>query len=206
MNKYESRFIELTKSIDRDGIDRLLKFLEKSDFFTAPASTRFHCSIPSGLLIHSLNVYDMFEQKCKTAPFKDVLSDVSEDSRKIITLFHDLCKAYMYEIDYRNKKIYSDTGSKKDEKGRFDWAAVEFYTVNDRIPYGHGEKSAMMLEEFIKLQPIERYAIRWHMGFTEPKENWNTLGAAIEKYPIILALHESDLEATYLLEKDMKSE
>lgn len=206
MNKYESRFIELTKSIDRDGIDRLLKFLEKSDFFTAPASTRFHCSIPSGLLIHSLNVYDMFEQKCKTAPFKDVLSDVSEDSRKIITLFHDLCKAYMYEIDYRNKKIYSDTGSKKDEKGRFDWAAVEFYTVNDRIPYGHGEKSVMMLEEFIKLQPIERYAIRWHMGFTEPKENWNTLGAAIEKYPIILALHESDLEATYLLEKDMKSE
>ena len=206
MNKYKSRFIELTKSIDRDGIDRLLKFLEKSDFFTAPASTRFHCSVPGGLLIHSLNVYDMFEQKCETAPFKDILSDVSEDSRKIITLFHDLCKAYMYEIDYRNKKIYSDTGSKKDEKGRFDWAAVEFYTVNDRIPYGHGEKSVMMLEEFIKLQPIERYAIRWHMGFTEPKENWNTLGAAIEKYPIILALHESDLEATYLLEKDMKSE
>lgn len=54
----------------------------------------------------------------------------------------------MYEIDYKNKKIYSDTGSKKDEKGRFDWKAVEYYTVNDRVPYGHGEKSVMMLEEF----------------------------------------------------------
>ena len=112
----------------------------------------------------------------------------------------------MYETDYKNKKIYSETGSKKDEKGRFDWQAVEFYKVNDLVPYGHGEKNVMMLEEFIKLQPIERYAIRWHMGFTEPKENWNTLGSAIEKYPVILALHESDLEATYLLEKDMKSE
>lgn len=206
INEYKSRFLELVGSIDREGIKELVAFLEKSDFFTAPASTRFHCSIPGGLLIHSLNVYDMFEKKCESEPFKDVLSGLSEDSKKIVSLFHDLCKTYMYEIDFKNKKIYSDTGSKKDEKGRFDWQAVEYYTVNDRIPYGHGEKSVMMIEEFIKLQPIERYAIRWHMGFTEPKEQWNTLSTAIEKYPVILALHESDLEATYLLEKDMKSE
>lgn len=202
----KKRFLDLVGSIERDGIKELVEFLEKSDFFTAPASTRFHGSIPGGLAMHSLNVYDMFGYKCESEPFKDVLAVVPEDSRKIITLFHDLCKTFMYEIDYKNKKIYSDTGSKKDEKGRFDWKAVEYYTVNDRVPYGHGEKSVMMLEEFIKLQPIERYAIRWHMGFTEPKENWNTLGTAIEKYPVILALHESDLEATYLLEKDMKSE
>lgn len=122
----------------------------------------------------------MFEQKRKTEPYKTVLGNISDDSSKIITLFHDICKTYMYETDYKNKKIYSETGSKKDEKGRFDWQAVEFYKVNDLVPYGHGEKSVMMLEEFIKLQPIERYAIRWHMGFTEPKENWNTLGSAIE--------------------------
>lgn len=206
MSEYKDRFISLVSSIDRPGIDKLLEFLEKSDFYEAPASTRFHCSVPEGLLIHSLNVYDMFEQKCKTEPFKTALGDLSEDSKKIIALFHDICKTYMYEIDYKNKKIYSDTGSKKDEKGRFDWQAVQFYTVNDRVPYGHGEKSVMMLENYITLLPIERYAIRWHMGFTEPKENWNTLGLAIEKYPLILAVHESDLEATYLLEKDMKSE
>lgn len=206
MSENKDRFVSLVRSINREGINELVEFLEKSDFYTAPASTRFHCSIPEGLLIHSLNVYDMFEQKRKTEPYKTVLGNISDDSSKIITLFHDICKTYMYETDYKNKKIYSETGSKKDEKGRFDWQAVEFYKVNDLVPYGHGEKSVMMLEEFIKLQPIERYAIRWHMGFTEPKENWNTLDSAIEKYPVILALHESDLEATYLLEKDMKSE
>lgn len=206
MSENKDRFVSLVRSIDREGINELVEFLEKSDFYTAPASTRFHCSIPEGLLIHSLNVYDMFEQKRKTEPYKTVLGNISDDSSKIVTLFHDICKTYMYETDYKNKKIYSETGSKKDEKGRFDWQAVEFYKVNDLVPYGHGEKSVMMLEEFIKLQPIERYAIRWHMGFTEPKENWNALGSAIEKYPVILALHESDLEATYLLEKDMKSE
>lgn len=199
-------FLDLVGSIKRDGIKELVAFLEKSDFFTAPASTRFHCSLPGGLALHSLNVYHMFEHKCKSEPFKSILGDMLEDSRKIITLLHDVCKTYMYEIDYRNKKIYSDTGSKRDEKGRFDWAAVEYYTINDRVPYGHGEKSVMMIEEYIKLQPFERYAIRWHMGFSEPKENWNTLGTAIEKYPVILALHQSDLEATYLLEKDMKSD
>lgn len=199
-------FLDLVGSIERDGIKELVAFLEKSDFFKAPASTRFHCSLPGGLALHSLNVYHMFEHKCKSEPFKSILGDMPEDSRKIITLLHDVCKTYMYEIDYRNKKIYSDTGSKKDEKGRFDWAAVEYYTINDRVPYGHGEKSVMMIEEYIKLQPFERYAIRWHMGFSEPKENWNTLGTAIEKYPVILALHQSDLEATYLLEKDMKSD
>ena len=206
MSENKDRFVSLVRSINREGINELVEFLEKSDFYTTPASTRFHCSIPEGLLIHSLNVYDMFEQKRKTEPYKTVLGNISDDSSKIITLFHDICKTYMYETDYKNKKIYSETGSKKDEKGRFDWQAVEFYKVNDLVPYGHGEKSVMMLEEFIKLQPIERYAIRWHMGFTEPKENWNNLGSAIEKYPVILALHESDLEATYLLEKDMKSE
>lgn len=206
MSEYKDRFVELARSINREGMDKLMEYLEKSDFYIAPASTRFHCSIPEGLLIHSLNVYDMFEQKRKTEPFKTILGGLSDDSSKIITLFHDICKTYMYEIDYKNKKIYSDNGSKRDEKGRFDWQAVQFYTVDDRIPYGHGEKSVMMLENYISLLPIERYAIRWHMGFTEPKENWNTLGSAIEKYPVILALHESDLEATYLLEKDMKSE
>lgn len=206
MSEYKDRFISLVSSINRPGIDKLLEFLEKSDFYEAPASTRFHCSIPEGLLIHSLNVYDMFEQKCKAEPFKNAIGEISEDSIKIISLLHDLCKTYMYEIDYKNKKIYSDTGSKRDEKGKFDWQAVQFYTVNDRVPYGHGEKSVMMLENYIHLLPVERYAIRWHMGFTEPKENWNTLGSAIEKYPIILAIHEADLEATYLLEKDMKSE
>jgi hypothetical protein len=206
MSDNKKRFLELVGGIEREGMDKLIEYVKKSDFFTAPASTRYHGSVPGGLLIHSLNVYDLFERKCNSEPYKDVLKDLPTDSRKIIALFHDLCKTYFYEVDYRNKKIYSDDGSKKDERGRFDWKSVQCYTVNDRVPYGHGEKSVMMIEEFMRLLPIERYAIRWHMGFTEPKESWNALSTAIEKYPVILALHEADLEATYLLEKDLKME
>ena len=202
----KERFLSLAKSINREGIDKLVEYIEKSDFFIAPASTRFHGSVPSGLLIHSLNVYDLLVQKCESKVFKDSIGDLPEDSKKIMGLLHDLCKTYFYTTELRNKKIYSDTGSKHDEQGRFDWKTVPAYTVKDLIPYGHGEKSVMMIENFIRLTNVERYAIRWHMGYTEPKENWNTLSAAMEKYPIILALHEADLEATHILEKDLVAE
>ena len=206
MSEYKDRFLQLAKSIKRDGIEALIEYLEKSDFFIAPASTRFHGSVPEGLVIHSLNVYDMFMDKMETEPRKTVLSDFSEDTIKIITLFHDICKTYFYTIEYRNKKIYSDDGLKKDEHGRFDWKSVPSYTVDDKQPLGHGEKSVFLLDNYIKLTALERYAIRWHMGFTEPKENWNYLGASIEKYPAVLALFEADLEATYIMEKDLKAE
>ena len=90
---------------------------------------------------------------------------------------------------------------KHDSNGDFIWETVPVYTVDDKVPYGHGEKSVMMIEEYIKLKPVERYAIRWHMGFTEPKENWNTLKEAIKKYPLVLAMIEADLEATFITEE-----
>ena len=49
----------------------------------------------------------------------------------------------------------------------------------------------------MKLTPEEKYSIRWHMGYTEPKENYNAIGATYKKYPIALLTHEADLEATY---------
>lgn len=211
-NELIERYESLLKSTNRDGIDKLIEFIRKSDFYTAPASTRFHNCHEGGLLEHSLNVYDCLYNKVKsTDVFKKALSDSSkefwdtdefEKTIVIVALLHDLCKMFMYEVEMRNKKIYSDHGSKKDSQGRYDWESVPGYTVNDRVPYGHGEKSVMMIEQFITLTNEERFAIRWHMGFTEPKENWNTLNAAIRMYPLILAVHEADLEATYMLEKE----
>lgn len=211
-NELIERYESLLKSTNRDGIDKLIEFIRKSDFYTAPASTRFHNCHEGGLLEHSLNVYDCLYNKVKsTDVFKKALSDSAkefwdtDDFEKtivIVALLHDLCKMFMYEIEMKNKKIYSDHGSKKDNQGRYDWESVPGYTVNDRVPYGHGEKSVMMIEQFITLTKEERFAIRWHMGFTEPKENWNTLNAAIRMYPLILAVHEADLEATYMLEKE----
>ena len=195
------RFESLLRSTERAGMDNLMEFIRKSDFYTAPASTRYHSCHEGGLLEHTLNVYDRLVSKFNDELWKEKV-DVGSDSLIIAALLHDLCKSYFYGTELKNKKVYSDNGTKSDSNGRFDWVTVPSYTVDDKIPYGHGEKSVMMIEEYIKLKPMERYAIRWHMGFSEPKENWNTLGTAMRKYPLIIALHMADLESTYLLEKE----
>lgn len=195
------RFEHLLESTNREGIDSLIEFIRKSDFYTAPASTRYHSCHEGGLLEHSLNVYDRLEAKFNDEVWKSKVN-VAKDNIIISALLHDLCKTYYYGTELKNKKIYSENGTKKDNNGRYDWETVPVYTVDDKIPYGHGEKSVMMIENYIKLEPVERYAVRWHMGFSEPKENWNVLGRAIRKYPFILAIHEADLESTYLLEKE----
>lgn len=187
------KFESLLQSTGREGIDKLIKYIKTTDFYTAPASTRFHSSYEGGLLQHSINVYEMLEAKSKTETWKDIVKD--ESTIIIVSLLHDLCKANYYTVEMRNKK---------NEQGK--WEQVPFYTVDDQSPYGHGEKSVMMLMEFIKLTAEEKYAIRWHMGFSEPKDNYQYLGKAMEKYPLICALHEADLEATYLLETDKGDE
>lgn len=203
-SKMIESFENLLRSTNREGIDNLIEYIRKSDFYTAPASTRFHSCHEGGLLEHSMNVLNCLKHKLDQAVWKEALESNSIDEAGIIiiALLHDLCKTNFYVVEMKNKKVYNDHGKKSDSNGRFDWEVVPGYTVDDKIPYGHGEKSVMMVEQFMKLKPIERYAIRWHMGFTEPKENWNTLCAAIKKYPIILAIHEADLESTYLLEEE----
>ena len=195
------KFENLLQSVNREGINILLTFIRKSDFYTAPASTRYHSCHEGGLLEHTLNVYDRLMNKCKDTLWQGN-TIIKNENIVISALLHDICKTYFYGTELKNKKVYKETGSKSDSNGRYDWETVPSYTIDDKIPYGHGEKSVMMVEEFIKLEPVERYAIRWHMGFTEPKENWNTIGMAIKKYPLVLALHEVDIEATYLMEKE----
>jgi len=182
----KEKFIELLKKVDRDGMNDLLDFLEKSDFYKAPASTRFHGDYEGGLVEHSLKVYELLVEKVKNSP---VPIDVKEESLIIIALLHDICKANYYKVDYRNAK---------NEFG--EWEKVPYYTVDDTIPYGHGEKSVMMITEYIKLTVEEKYCIRWHMGFTEPKELYTTIGNAYKKYPLALLVHEADLEATYFFD------
>ena len=182
----KEQFIELLKSIKREGINELIEFLEKTDFFIAPASTRFHGDYEGGLVEHSLKVYEILKHKVENNIEK---LDVSEDTIKIVALLHDVCKANYYKVDYRNAK--NSLGV---------WEKVPYYTVDDTIPYGHGEKSVMMITEYIKLTPEEKYSIRWHMGYTEPKELYNTIGAAYKKYHLALLTHEADLEATYFFD------
>lgn len=188
----KEEFIQLLKSVQRPGIDNLINYLEKTDFYKAPASTRFHGNYESGLLEHSLNVYHLLKEKLSHKPFSETVQ-VSDDTIILITLLHDLCKTNYYTVDFRNKKNADGI-----------WVKEPYYAVNDTIPYGHGEKSVMMISKFIELTMEEMYAIRWHMGFTEPKELYNTISLVYEKFPIALALHEADLEASYLIESRNK--
>ena len=178
--------IKLLRSTNREGIEDLIDFLDKTDFYKAPASTRYHGNFEGGLAQHSLKVYEIFKEKVKNSLI-DI--EVGEDTLVIAAILHDICKVNYYKVDYRNAK---------NERG--EWEKVPYYTVDDTIPYGHGEKSVMMISEYIKLTAEEKYAIRWHMGFTEPKEVYNTIGQAYKKYPIALLLYEADLEATYFFD------
>ena len=179
----KEKFLELLKTVNREGINDLIEFIQKTDFFKAPASTRLHGDYEGGLVEHSLKVYEILKHKVETniEPIK-----VSDESLIIIALLHDLCKANFYKVDYRNAKNALGV-----------WEKVPYYTIDDTIPYGHGEKSVMMITEYMKLTPEEKYCIRWHMGFTEPKEQYTTIGLAYKKYPLALLVHEADLEATY---------
>lgn len=182
----KEEFVNLLRSTNREGIEDVISFLEKTDFFKAPASTRFHGSFEGGLLEHSMKVYEILKEKVKNTCI-DI--PVKNETLIIVALLHDICKTNFYKVDYRNAK--NSFG---------EWEKVPYYTVEDTIPYGHGEKSVMMLTEYIKLTNEEKYSIRWHMGFTEPKENYTTLGIAYKKYPLALLLHEADLEATYFFD------
>ena len=191
----KERFIELLRSTKREGIEKLIDFLEKTDFFTAPASTRFHMSCEGGLLQHSLNVYDCLVnlgtttgdvQEFQAAGMR--LDSIPQESIIIVALLHDLCKVNFYATEMRWRK---DANNK--------WEQYPVYAVNDRNPYGHGEKSVMMASEFIHLTMEERYAIRWHMGMSEANII-QTYCQAAEKYPLVLFTHMADQMATSYLE------
>lgn len=200
--KLVNEFERLLFSTKRPGIEKLVDYIRKTDFYTAPASTKYHGCHEGGLLEHSLNVYKCLMAKKNSETWREVFQNITDEKIIITALLHDLCKTNFYVVEMKNKKVYSETGTKMDSNGRYDWVSVPGYSIEDKNPMGHGEKSVIMIMNFIKLVPNETYGILFHMGFTLPKEEWNTLSAAIQKYPFALAVHEADLEATYLLEKE----
>ncbi len=187
----KEKFLQIySENIKREGADKLLEFLEKSDFFTAPASTRFHGAYEGGLLRHSLNVYECLAAYLERERVKEQYKlNVSAETAAIVALLHDVCKVNFYTVSYRN--------SKNEKTGQ--WEKPPYYTINDTLPYGHGEKSVYMVSGFMRLSREEAMAIRWHMGFSGVEDK-NTIGAALEKYPLAFALSVADMEASYFIE------
>lgn len=173
------------KYIKRDGLEKLLSSLSISDFYTAPASTKFHDAHEGGLVKHSIRVWEELENERYLYQYD---LQLSLESIAIVALFHDLCKIGYYTVSMRNVK--------NEETGK--WEQVPYYSVDDKFPMGHGEKSVYMIRQFMELTDEEALAIRWHMGGFEPKENYQYLGKAYSETPLALLLHLADMKATYL--------
>lgn len=220
MNRKENinRFEKLIGSVKREGVEKLMEYIRKSDFYTAPASTRFHLSCEGGLLQHSLDVFDALVWRAGCTEKEGCAAftvagrakfNVKMESLIIVSLLHDICKTGFYKTEMKNQKTY-DTEKvknasayqvKRDNGGLFIWEQVSKYVVDDRNPYGHGEKSVMMIEEFMRLTMEEKYAIRWHMGMSDCTYNeCQAFNASCEKYPLVLFLHNADQEASHFME------
>ena len=193
----KEEFIDIYKAhITRDGADKLLHYLEhQCDFFTAPASARYHSAYEGGLCEHSLNVYHCLVDYLHRERVQELYGlEYSDESIAIVALLHDLCKADCYKQSFRNVK--------NDATGK--WEKVPCYTFDDPLPYGHGEKSVYMVNGFIRLSREEAMAIRWHMGFSGGEDK-RLVGDAFQKYPLAFALSMADMEATYFLENETSS-
>lgn len=189
----KEQFTELWDQIeDRPGLDNCLQWLEnETDFFAAPASTKYHSAEPGGLCRHSLNVcdalfklLDVFDQYGET--------EIDDSSIILVTLLHDVCKTNFYSMTTRRQR--AEDGS---------WQDVRAYMKDDAMPMGHGEKSLyLLLQTGLKLTDEEAAAIRWHMGAYHDYDQRKTLDQAFQKYPLALFLHLADMIASQYYEKE----
>jgi hypothetical protein len=185
--QYKAKFIELLEATGREGIPDLLDWLETTDFYTAPASTRYHGSYEGGLLEHSVLTCKALRRLIHTFEL-----DISPESADIVALLHDVCKCEFYKLSKRNVK---------NSDGK--WEEVPCYTIEDQFPFGHGEKSVLLLSRYICLSDEEAIAIRWHMGaYDDAAQSYSgsgTLGRALSRYPLAAALHIADMIESHLL-------
>ena len=191
----KTKFLNIyNQNIKRPGSEELLKWLKNADFFVAPASSRFHLAKPGGLVEHSIHVYERLRalflmEKTRNAGEEASLTPEEEETVAICGLLHDICKVNFYDIEMRNRK--NDQGN---------WEKYAAYTIKDKLPYGHGEKSVYIASGFMRLKREEAMAIRWHMGgFDEAAKGGSyAVTEAFSQFPLALLTHLADMQATYL--------
>lgn len=193
----KKEFIAILRSVNREGIDKVIDFLEKSDFFYAPASSLYHGNYEGGLVEHSLNVYNiaikLYEDFKQLSPEK--VANLTVDSVIISSLLHDICKCYFYVPKIKSRKNDNN-----------EWEQYIGYEINDQLPLWHGAKSVILLQMIgLQLTVDEMLAIQWHMGawnngYTEASTK-KSMGDAYSRYPLCLIVHCADSMATFILEE-----
>lgn len=183
----KQKYLQLFSQIKREGADKLLDYINSTDFFVAPASGRRHSNFEGGLCLHSLNVYERFKKLIISEFGENYQARVSDESIAIIALLHDICKVNTYTVDYRNQKVDGQ------------WVQVPYFAYKNNLPYGHGEKSVYIVSGFIRLTREEAMAINWHMGGYDPRAQGSSdLMDAFTNFPLCVLFHIADLQATYL--------
>ena len=194
--KNKERFLQICEEELNNvpGMEKLLGWISNSDFYTAPASTKFHGNYEGGLLEHSLNVYDILTELSERYLPE---SHYPQKTIAIVALFHDLCKANFYKKERRNVKNQK-TGQ---------WEEKEIWTIDEQIPLGHGEKSCLIIQRFVYLTLEELLAIRWHMGGFDAAVKGGERGyaKAQEMSKLVSLLSIADQIASNLIEEEIKS-
>lgn len=197
MTQLKEQFQQTLLSTNRDGMENVIRHLERLGFFDAPASTKFHLNIKGGLMQHSWNVYQtavmLREQMIRMK--SELEQKLPMESIIIASLLHDACKSNIYKETLVNRK--NDQGI---------WEKVPGYDVDySSLPLGHGEKSVIMLLALgLKLTKDEMLAIRWHMtawelAFQSGEQKAN-LQKAKELAPLCTLIQCADGLASALLE------
>lgn len=175
-------FVALAKRIEREGISQLMEWLDSTDFYTAPASTRFHGSHEGGLVEHSIAVHGRLHELTSLYNIQ-----ASDETIAIVALFHDLCKVGMYKTEMRWRKDANN-----------QWEQYPTYKRDEDFKFGgHGSKSMYIVQNFMKLTPEEAVAINCHMGQWDAT-TYSDVSSAYEDCPLAWALHVADEAATYI--------
>lgn len=190
----KTTFISLLRRVNREGMEDLIDFLGGSDFFVAPASGRFHGNYDGGLCEHSLNVCKIALSNYKGLKAIKPSLDINEESIIVSALLHDLCKIGFY------KK--AERWTKKDGQ----WESYQGYEIDDPFPFGHGEKSVLYVNQYIKLEIDEMLAIRWHMGYMDMSVGLDSSSRyafqnSVNNYPLVTLIHTADWMASTLIEE-----
>lgn len=205
IEKNKIEFLKLISEITIEDADTqgLVDFLDSTDFFEAPASTKYHCSYKGGLCEHSLHVYKSMVNLADM--YQDYLPDINKNSLLVVGLLHDISKANFYEPCVINKKKYSEKGLKHDNIGSFDWFAEEAYKVReveDRFLAGtHEVASSIIVSRYIPLSLEENLAILYHQPIPSDGQPIREMSFMLNKYPLITLVQLADYSSCFILER-----
>ena len=221
LKEVKQEFIDTLRQIKRKDcdIEGLIAYLEATDFFTAPASTQYHCSFPGGLCLHSLNVYkalvklvdgfashfEFYQLEEGKLANANLVTHYSDDSLIIVGLLHDLGKINFYEPAVKNVKVYSPYGKKSDSLGTFDWKEERCYAVkgadNRDVIGSKGFTAYYIASMFIPMTKEEMITLTNQYSALE-REPLPDLSNVLAKYNLTVLLHAADTIATYIIEHD----